>query len=138
MSGIDEGALGLFLDPTGERSDGGRVKLGGGFYLFLLVPLAATVLGGRRAAAGLRGSGARLVRGTAAGVVFGVLVGAAALFSGSSLPLPLLGQFDVLPVSIRATMPSTAVLALGWGMVGGALGAFTCRWPASHPQPEPR
>jgi len=125
MAGIDEGALGLFLDPTGALSDGGHLALGGGFYLFLLVPLAATVLGGRRAAGGAKGSAERILRGAGAGAVFAALMTAAALFSASSVPLPLLGQFDVVPASIRAAMPSTALLALAWGVAGGSLGAVT-------------
>jgi hypothetical protein len=135
MSGVDEGALALFLDPTGEVGKG-HVVLGGGFYLFLLVPLVATVLGGRRAASRAAGSAERVLRGLGAGAVFGVLMATAALFSAASLPLPLLGQFDVLPVSIHAAMPSTALLALAWGAAGGALGALSSGWwrsPAGRP-----
>ena len=140
LSGIDEGALGLFLDPTGELSGGGRIALGGGFYLFLLVPLIATVIGGRRVAAASRDAGERLLLGVGSGVVFGVLMAVAALFSASALPLPLLGQYAVLPMSIRATMPSTALLALAWGVAGGALGALSGGWPrgavTGHPAQE--
>jgi hypothetical protein len=131
LSGIDEGALGLFLDPTGAFDGGGRLALGGGFYLFLLAPLAATVFGGRRAAAGARDVRERALRGLASGVVFALLIAAAAWFSASALPLPMSGGIQVLPVSIRPTMPSTALLALLWGAAGGVLGALTRRRPAS-------
>ena len=59
--------------------------------------------------------------GAAAGAVFGALVAVAPRYCSrpGAMPLPLLGQFDVLPVSIRATMPSTALLAPRLGCVGG-------------------
>ena len=63
------------------------------------------------------------------GDVFGFLMAVAALFSASALPLPLLGPYAVLPMSIRATMPSTALLALARGVAGGALGALSGGWP---------
>jgi hypothetical protein len=65
--------------------------------------------------------------------VFGALMAAGAWFSATTLPLPLpmIGFPAVLPGSIQATMPSTAVLALGWGVVGGVIGALSSAWPDS-------
>jgi hypothetical protein len=113
--------------------------LGGGYYLFLLVPAVATVLGGRRA--GRAGSDVirRLGFGAGAGVVFAFLVAAGEWASDAAIPIPALGW---APVSIRAAMPSTALLALGWGVLGGMLGALTApigAAPAAQPEgvPEP-
>ena len=132
LSGIDGGPLGRFLYPSEAFNEHNRLALGGGFYLFLLVPLGATLLGGRRAAEGPLPMGERALRGAGAGVVFGVLMAVGAWFSATMFPLPV--PVDIpgaLPASIYATMPSTAVLALIWGVVGGVLGALSSRWPAS-------
>jgi hypothetical protein len=99
----------------------------GGYFLFLLVPAIATVLGGRAAArrSGVAGRSAVPI-GAASGLVFGVLVGAASAMSvvtvsygstfveraGESLwlgPEPLWG----------------ALIATIWGVAGGAIGAAT-------------
>jgi Family of unknown function (DUF6350) len=116
------------------------VPLGGGFYLFLLVPAVATVLGGRAAGAASSRWPGRSARGAAAGVVFAALVAAAAWASAITVPIPAAGW---TPVSVQVAMPSTVALALTWGVVGGALGglssALGARTPsqAGVPVPEP-
>jgi hypothetical protein len=132
MSGVDEGSLASLLDPTVGPGANDHVTLGGGFYLFALVPLMASLLGGRAAAAGSLRSTDRALRGAGAGLAFSVLMGASAWFSLAALPLVVIGLPVILPTSIRATMPSTAVLALVWGTVGGALGALSSPWPSSR------
>lgn len=103
------------------------------YFLFLLVPLAAAMLGGRRAAAlgldeGVSVSDRRAVfLGVAAGAVSSVLVvvvGWAASISVSG-SLTLDGVTD--PSGATRVGPGLllgGLLALGWGMVGGAVGAL--------------
>jgi hypothetical protein len=114
-----------------------RIPLGGGFHLFLLVPTVATVLGGRHAAARVSSTAGRAGAGAGAGVVFAVLVTAGVMLATASLPL---GPYGVAPVSIRASMPSTAVLALAWGVVGGTVGGLTAAVlrRRADPPPSPR
>ena len=133
LSGIDEGALGLFLDPTGELSGGGRIALGGGFYLFLLVPLAATSLerapgGGHRSPCRRtphpgRGLGGRVRRldGRGGGVL-GVGPAAAAA-------RPVRGPARVGPRDHALDGAAGARLGGGGRRARGALD----RWPAAPP-----
>jgi hypothetical protein len=111
---------------TGEPS----VPLGGGYYLFLLVPAVATVAGGR--SAGRDGSNGirRMGLGAAAGVAFALLVAVGAWASAAAIPIPALGW---APVSIEATMPSTALIALAWGVLGGVVGGLSSPLGASRP-----
>jgi hypothetical protein len=112
-----------------------RLHLDALAYLLLLIPATATVLGGRGGARPGTAIRARLLDGAAAGVVFALWVGLGAWLSRAVLPYPPRG---LPPVSIQAAMPSTALLALAWGVVGGALGAAsTRRWPAAQPAVEP-
>jgi hypothetical protein len=103
-------------------------------YLFLLVPLLATVLGGRaaarRSAAVTRGEGA--LAGAMAGVVFAVLVLLAILLS--RMVVDVGGAFGGLSGSAGATIGPElllgTVLALAWGAAGGALGGLWGARPA--------
>jgi hypothetical protein len=103
-------------------------------YLFLLVPLLATVLGGRAAArrssAVTRGEGA--LAGAMAGVVFGLLVLLAILLS--RMVVDVGGAFGALSGSAGATIGPElllgTVLALAWGAAGGALGGLWGARPA--------
>ncbi len=111
-----------FLPPDRYPArDFGRV-----FYLLLLVPLAATVAGGRFAAAGAGPLGARVFRGAGSGVVFGMLITAGAAFAAIASPL----SRAQLPIRVGVAMPSTALLALAWGIGGGVLGALLAPQPA--------
>lgn len=125
---------------AGRGPAGASVPLGGGFYLFLLVPAVATVLGGRSAAGAGTGWAGRIGRGAGAGVAFAVFVVAGAWASSVAIPVPALGW---APVSIRAAMPSTGLIALAWGVAGGVLGGLSASLGASRsvqagvPVPEP-
>jgi hypothetical protein len=100
------------------------------YLTFLLVPGIATVLGGRRAArrAGVTGRDA-VVIGIASGVVFAAFVGIVGLLSavtigyGGGLVADASGGWIVVgPDAVTGTL-----LALAWGVTGGALGAATAR-----------
>jgi hypothetical protein len=103
-------------------------------YLFLLVPLLATILGGRAAArrseAVTRGEGA--LAGAMAGVIFGVLVLLAILLS--RMVVDVGGALGGLSGSAGATIGPDlllgTVLALVWGAAGGALGGLWGARPA--------
>jgi hypothetical protein len=121
---------GTVLAPLGGATFG---KAPPAYLLFLLVPIVATVLGGRRAVAG---SDVRLadaaVAGVGAGLVFAVLVAAASLLSTVTLRYGAAfgsggsaGRLVAGPDVV-----SGALLALAWGAVGGAIGAATATWPA--------
>jgi len=96
------------------------------FWAFLLVPLAATVLGGRAAAGDERRRGERALRGAAGGVVFAILCVGAAWAAGIEVP----AWADVTNggATLGVPLATTGVLALAWGVVGGALGAVL-PWP---------
>jgi hypothetical protein len=115
-----------------STSAGGSTTFGSapaGYLLFLLVPAIATVLGGRRASmrSGRDGWSA-VVDGAAAGVVYGVLVGVGCLFASITLSYAASAGADVGgrlwigPDPVWGT-----IAALGWGIVGGAIGAASAR-----------
>jgi hypothetical protein len=116
MSRIGAVAFGI---PGLNRTYPAR-PLGGFFYLFLLVPALATVLGGTYAARGEARLGRRLLFGAGAGVVFGGLVAVGSVFAAVESPISLAQG----PLSLRTAMPSTALLALAWGITGGAIGSL--------------
>jgi hypothetical protein len=102
------------------------------YFLFLLVPAVATVLGGRRAlrADAAVSAGRAVGLGAAAGVVYAVLV----LLVGWAASLSLSGSLTL----DGATDPSGAVrlgpdvltgglLAVAWGVAGGVIGASVTR-----------
>ena len=108
-------------------AEGTRAAFPSWYALFLLIPAVASVLGGRAAAAGTKPMGERLVRGASAGVVFAVLCGLAAW--GATLVVPTWANALGGSVSLGTAPITTTALALGWGLVGGVLGA-AIRWPA--------
>jgi len=98
-----------------------RIPLPWWSFVFLGVPLAATLLGGERAARGVSAWRERLLRGGGAGVVFGVLTGAAARVAG----LAISSSGDPGSAIRLGPRPlSTAALGLVWGVLGGAAGAL--------------
>jgi len=107
-----------------------------GSFLFLLVPVVATVLGGR-AAARRRGVAGRQAMpiGAASGLVFGGLVGAASVLAlvtvayGSTLVEGSGGSLLLGPEPLGG-----AIFAGLWGVAGGAIGAATVgrQTPASR------
>ena len=130
-------AVGTTIQPlTGGESV--RVPLGEAtfgmappaYLLFMLVPAAATVLGGRLAAKrlGVRGREAAFV-GAAAGVVFALLVGV-----GTSLSTVTVGYGAAFGDEASAgwviagpNAVTGMLLAAAWGVVGGFLGAVARR-----------
>ncbi len=98
-----------------------------GYFLFLLVPIVATLAGGwwaaGRAAAASRGEAAGL--GAGAGLVFAALFLVLMVVSGVSYEAEgrLLGALSG-GVTVGAAPVSGFLLGLVWGVGGGALGGF--------------
>jgi hypothetical protein len=98
-----------------------------GYWAFLLVPAIATVGGGRWAARTWRGrSGGRerALRGAGAGVVFALLMGAGTWMASIDVGLTLNATSTPTSFTLGASPFGTASLALAWGVIGGALGAW--------------
>jgi hypothetical protein len=104
-----------------------------GYLAFLLVPLVATVLGGRRAARGSASAREAVVRSSMAGVVFALVLGSAAVLSRISVgyAADLSGTVTRGSVTVGPSIVDAAVLGALWGVAGGALGAFVSRWERS-------
>jgi len=98
-----------------------------GYRLFVLVPLIATIWGGRVAARPFERSSDRLIAAIGCGVAFAVLIGVTAWLAGLTVRLATSLTFGARPV------PSFA-LGLAWGVLGGLLGAVL---PRQTPVPEP-
>jgi hypothetical protein len=122
--------------PGGEGATGGpcgRLPFAigstpAGYLLFLLVPLAGTVAGGRLAA---RRGGAESGRdggliGAAAGLTFAVILAgwcvASRLVYEATGPVAVL--VSDLQVAAGADPMATFLLGLAWGPVGGAVGGW--------------
>ena len=103
-----------------------------GTGLFLLVPLAATVLGGHAAAGDERQADRRARRREArsAGVVFAVLCGRRGVGRDASWFPP--GRIALTAARRRSARRRSrpAALALAWGVVGGRARAPCCRGPS--------
>jgi hypothetical protein len=106
-----------------------------GYWMFLLVPAVATFSAGR--SAGSAGSGRResFVRGAGAGVVFAVLVGVGSWFANVELVLHGAEGIGTSAHMLGPRPLPTALLALAWGVGGGALGASTLRQEEGTPVP---
>jgi hypothetical protein len=97
-----------------------------GYLAFLLVPAIATIVGGRWAGSASEGSGwGSAAVGAAAGVVFAVLMLAGCVLSSVTLSYGTAseavgrsGRLWIGPDPVTGTL-----VALAWGVVGGALGA---------------
>jgi hypothetical protein len=101
-------------------ASGRTVAVAPGWLLLLLVPLAATVWGGRAAAVGARSRRERAVRGAGAGVCFAALVTLGQAASTIAVERPPDG--DVLRLGVD--LAGAAALAAAWGVVGGTAGAL--------------
>jgi hypothetical protein len=102
-------------------------KAPSGYFLFLLVPALSVVLGGRYAAkrrAQLRWEAVGM--GAASGVVFAalVVVGSWLASVSAGLSSPMGGLPANASVLIGPGVLAAGLLALVWGVVGGALGAW--------------
>jgi hypothetical protein len=113
-------------------ASGGEIAFGSapaGYLLFLLVPAAATVFGGRYASvrAGREGSSG-VADGAMSGVVYGVLVGVGCVLASITLSYTggtgpsVGGRLWIGPDPVWGT-----ITALGWGIAGGAIGAASVR-----------
>ena len=98
-----------------------------GYWTFLLVPAIATVGAGRwagRTWRGRSGGRERALRGAGAGAVFAALVGAGTWMAGVDVGLTLNATSTPASFTLGASPLETALLALAWGVIGGALGAW--------------
>jgi hypothetical protein len=116
------------LDPGAPPPTSTFGSAPAGYLLFLLVPVSATVLGGRyaarrRAVAGRSGAAV----GALAGVAFAVILGATALLAGVSLVYgATVGeQGGGGSLWIGPHVPTAMLAGLVWGVLGGALGGAT-------------
>jgi hypothetical protein len=97
-----------------------------GYWAFVLVPAIAMFLGGRFAGAGVSGSHRlreALVRSSGAGVLFALLVGVGSWMASASLFVRAADGSGTASLTLGPRPAPTALLALAWGVVGGALGA---------------
>ena len=97
-----------------------------GYWAFVLAPALATLAIGRYAGGGTPGRTRRreaLARGAGAGVVFAVLVGIGTWLASTELFVRAADGSVVLSLTLGPRPLPTAMLALAWGVVGGALGA---------------
>ena len=106
------------------------------FAGWLLVPLAATVIGGRIAAAGIARRSERVARGAASGLVYAALCAIAVW--GASITIPGWGVGRSEVVTLGASPVIAGALALVWGLVGGAIGGAIPWPPALSRRERPR
>ncbi|MBI2237685.1 MAG: hypothetical protein HYU54_04055, partial [Actinobacteria bacterium] len=125
------------LVPSLPEARGGIA--GPAYFLYLLVPLLSALLGGRHAA--LRGGAVSRTEamwlGAAAGAGFAVLVAVTAGVSGLGFNASASVGLDVtLSGSIGPAVAAGGLVALLWGVVGGAAGGVI-QARALPPQPPP-
>jgi hypothetical protein len=109
-----------------------------GYWAFVLVPAIAALGAGRYAGAGASGPvrlREALVRGAGAGVVFAFLVGAGAWMASAALSVRAANGSGTASLRLGTGLAPTALLALAWGVVGGALGASIHRHDEGTPLP---
>jgi hypothetical protein len=96
------------------------------YLAFLVVPTLATLLGGRHAAAvSERADRKGLPIGAASGLVFAALVAAGSLLSTVVITYGAAGGSNAGWVLFGPDAVTGTALAIGWGCVGGAVGAAT-------------
>lgn len=107
------------------------------YLAFLLVPLVSVLVGGGIAArrAGAEGRVESAGVGAASGLVFAVLSLVLAALSTASLEFGAAGA-EPLTVRLGPSLLGSFVLALLWGLVGGAVGGLLGRRPPWGPGPE--
>jgi hypothetical protein len=93
------------------------------YWAFVLVPAAATVVGGRTAGGAARGRREAAARGGLAGIVYGVLCTIAAWFA--AIVLPLFAATVGGSVRVGTDPVRTGSFALLWGLAGCTLGAIS-------------
>jgi hypothetical protein len=110
-----------------------------GYWAFVVVPALATLAAGRYAGVLVSRrtrSLETLVRGAGAGVVFALLVGIGTWLASTGLFVRAADGSVVLSLTLGPRPVPTAMLALAWGVVGGALGASTRRQDEGTPVPD--
>ena len=113
------------VSSNGEASFGNAPA---GYLAFLLVPAIASIAGGRWAGSATEASGSRAAIGAASGFVFAAVILLGCLLSSVTLSYDAAagiagshgGRLWIGPDPVTGTL-----FALGWGVVGGALGAAT-------------
>jgi hypothetical protein len=93
------------------------------YVLFLLVPGLATLFGGRRAAEIARSLVEALALGSATGIAFAGLVVAGAFLSTIAWEASA-ATGEGISLAAGPDLSGATLLALAWGIVGGALGAL--------------
>jgi hypothetical protein len=119
---------GAAVDPSNPLGGFALPNPPAGYFLFILAPLLAVIIGGmvaaRRGRASTRGEAAGL--GAMAGVVFGALSLGLIVLSAISLKLGAsTGTLGIGgSVQFGPEFTTGALLALVWGVVGGAIGGL--------------
>lgn len=125
------------IDPT----SGGTIPdrpMPPGYWAFLFVPALATIAGGWYAGAGRLGPlrfREALGRGAGAGMVFALLVGVGAWMASATLTVRAADGTSTTSLTLGPRPLPAALLALAWGVVGGALGASIRRQDEGTPVP---
>ncbi len=130
------GSAGEFLAAIAGSADLQVARFPWWFAGFVLVPVVATVLGGRSAGADAPSMGRRVLRGAVAGLVFGVLCVAAVWAATITVPTWGLSRFGA--ISLGAPPLVTGAVATAWGVVGGIVGAaipWSARFSAGRARP---
>ncbi|MGZ5213758.1 MAG: hypothetical protein ACXWXM_08605 [Actinomycetota bacterium] len=134
---LDDIARAGGADPTTSGTTSDR-PMPAGYWAFVLVPALATLVAGRYAGAQVRDLAWRreaLVRGAGAGVVFAILVGVGTWIASAELFVRAADGSGTTSLTLGPRPAPTALLALAWGVVGGALGAATRRQDGGTPVP---
>jgi len=117
--------------PAGEGFLPQALALSPWFWLLSAVPVVAAMLGGRRAVTASTVARERAVGlGAAAGLIFALLALVGGWFAATQL-FPFI--IPVPSVSVHPEWVRMATTALGWGVLGGGLGA----WLAARRYAEP-
>jgi hypothetical protein len=121
MTGVDRVGDGtLLLLVVGDGS--GRADFPAWYLAFALVPLVATIMGGRRAGEGARSPRERALVGALAGVVYAL--GATLTAWAATLVVPVLTALFGGSTRLGPNLGRTLALALVWGIVGCTAGAL--------------
>lgn len=119
LGGIETIGDAPLFDLLAVPDDG--VDLPSWYLAFVLIPLAGTIAGGRRAGEGARSPRERALAGALAGIVYGLGVTAAAW--AATIEVPVLTGFFGGATRLGPNLGRTVVAGLVWGIAGCAIGA---------------
>jgi hypothetical protein len=119
LTGIDVGNYDVLLGLAPEQ---GRVDFPTWYLAFALIPLVATIAGGRRAGEGARSPRERTTTGALAGIVYAAIVTTTVGFA--SLVIPFLTGLFGGSTRLGPDLGRTFGVALLWGLVGCTMGAL--------------